>query len=449
MADDGLWLISGKRPFGSPEQLGRHDASAGCHERRGQAGRRRGRPCATRPEPSPLVRQSRLPRARRRCALNDLRPALWRGGHLIDPTTVTDYDLFVYEADATRAAAGARSRCPYLIRVDATGARTVPWETPRQPRSRRRHWRRRRIQRRATQAASQARAGARGETSTRRQPGARGVADGCAQPTEPSAERPHRRHRRRRPSQGRPQAHRGGGRTSASPSSRRRSRSCPGHSSGSAGRTCRRAALRSSRPRRTASRSRCSTSPTCSSSEGWQVADVHAEGKGFDLHARKGREPALRRGQGRLGQRQQPGHRPDRERAREGRPPRRRLLALRRRPLQRRHGTLYARLPEPGAVFADAAKDKAILHINGSALEGSQGEPRAHDAHDRTLVPVRRGQREQRAAAGARGNSEKALFTWFAERPLAQAKAAVICSLLPWPDEPGEQHASRIWCGVP
>lgn len=37
------------------------------------------------------------------------------------------------------------------------------------------------------------------------------------------------------------------------------------------------------------------------------------------------------------------------------------------------------------------------------------------------------------------GNAEKALFTWFAARPLAQAKAAVICSLLPWPDEPTEQ----------
>ena len=37
------------------------------------------------------------------------------------------------------------------------------------------------------------------------------------------------------------------------------------------------------------------------------------------------------------------------------------------------------------------------------------------------------------------GNTEKALFTWFAARPLAQAKAAVICSLLPWPDDEAEQ----------
>lgn len=37
------------------------------------------------------------------------------------------------------------------------------------------------------------------------------------------------------------------------------------------------------------------------------------------------------------------------------------------------------------------------------------------------------------------GNQERNLFVWFAARPAAQAKAAVICSLLPWPDEESEQ----------
>lgn len=37
------------------------------------------------------------------------------------------------------------------------------------------------------------------------------------------------------------------------------------------------------------------------------------------------------------------------------------------------------------------------------------------------------------------GNSEIALFMWFAKRPTSQAKAATICSLLPWPDDAGEQ----------
>jgi adenine-specific DNA methylase len=37
------------------------------------------------------------------------------------------------------------------------------------------------------------------------------------------------------------------------------------------------------------------------------------------------------------------------------------------------------------------------------------------------------------------GNTERNLFTWFAARPTAQAKAAVITSLLPWPDDECEQ----------
>ncbi|MGW1687626.1 DUF1156 domain-containing protein [Streptomyces albidoflavus] len=37
------------------------------------------------------------------------------------------------------------------------------------------------------------------------------------------------------------------------------------------------------------------------------------------------------------------------------------------------------------------------------------------------------------------GNSEISLFMWFAKRPTAQAKAATICSLLPWPEDADEQ----------
>ena len=47
---------------------------------------------------------------------------------------------------------------------------------------------------------------------------------------------------------------------------------------------------------------------------------------------------------------------------------------------------------------------------------------------------------EQSARGWGRGFAEKSLFTWFASRPLAQAKAAVICSLLPWPDDLDEQE---------
>jgi putative DNA methylase len=46
---------------------------------------------------------------------------------------------------------------------------------------------------------------------------------------------------------------------------------------------------------------------------------------------------------------------------------------------------------------------------------------------------------EASAAGWGTGNAEASIFTWFAKRPLAQAKAAVITSLLPWPDDPAEQ----------
>lgn len=38
------------------------------------------------------------------------------------------------------------------------------------------------------------------------------------------------------------------------------------------------------------------------------------------------------------------------------------------------------------------------------------------------------------------GKVEKALFTWFAARPIAQARAAVLTTLLPWPEDRSEQR---------
>jgi putative DNA methylase len=49
------------------------------------------------------------------------------------------------------------------------------------------------------------------------------------------------------------------------------------------------------------------------------------------------------------------------------------------------------------------------------------------------------------ASGWGSGKSEKALFTWFAARPLAQAKAAVLTSLLPWPeDEPDQRRLKDL-----
>lgn len=46
---------------------------------------------------------------------------------------------------------------------------------------------------------------------------------------------------------------------------------------------------------------------------------------------------------------------------------------------------------------------------------------------------------EASAAGWGSGNTERNLFTWFAARPVAQAKAAVLTSLLPWPADASEQ----------
>lgn len=53
---------------------------------------------------------------------------------------------------------------------------------------------------------------------------------------------------------------------------------------------------------------------------------------------------------------------------------------------------------------------------------------------------------EVSAASGSgwgSSNSETLLMSWFAKRPLAQSRAAVLCSLLPWPDDIDEQARVR------
>ncbi|WP_207547340.1 DUF1156 domain-containing protein [Mycolicibacterium conceptionense] len=47
---------------------------------------------------------------------------------------------------------------------------------------------------------------------------------------------------------------------------------------------------------------------------------------------------------------------------------------------------------------------------------------------------------QQSAGGWGSGNTERGLFTWFAARPTAQAKAAVICSLLAWPEDVSDQQ---------
>lgn len=61
-------------------------------------------------------------------ATKEFTPALFRGASLRDPTCVTDYDLFCYEAEIVEAAGRRQSSWPFLVRVDSTGATHCRWE---------------------------------------------------------------------------------------------------------------------------------------------------------------------------------------------------------------------------------------------------------------------------------------------------------------------------------
>lgn len=57
-----------------------------------------------------------------------LRPAIYQGALLADPTAVTDYELHAYEVEANEGSGRSENTWSYLVKVDATGARTVAWE---------------------------------------------------------------------------------------------------------------------------------------------------------------------------------------------------------------------------------------------------------------------------------------------------------------------------------
>jgi superfamily II DNA or RNA helicase len=57
-----------------------------------------------------------------------LAPAMFRGGALVDETSATDYDLFCYQADVQEAGGKRKGSWSCLIRVDVAGARPVRWE---------------------------------------------------------------------------------------------------------------------------------------------------------------------------------------------------------------------------------------------------------------------------------------------------------------------------------
>ena len=57
-----------------------------------------------------------------------LAPAMFRGGAVVDATSTTDYDLYCFQAPVQEAGGRRRGKWSCLIRVDTAGARPVRWE---------------------------------------------------------------------------------------------------------------------------------------------------------------------------------------------------------------------------------------------------------------------------------------------------------------------------------
>src|SRR6516165_4377003 len=108
-----------------------------------------------------------------------------------------------------------------------------------------------------------------------------------------------------------------------------------------------------------------------------------------------------------------------------------RLLALRRRPV-RHHTNSAGAHPRPGDCLWDRSGSHPAIPGQALAVEGTGG-PDMSDVAARLIdrwFPVGAVDEACRTPAGS-GLTEKALFTWFASRPIAQARAAALTALLP------------------
>lgn len=62
-------------------------------------------------------------------AIQKLDPDMFRGGLLVDPTSVDDYDLFAFDGDLAESEGRRSGRWSVVIRTDDLGTRPVRWET--------------------------------------------------------------------------------------------------------------------------------------------------------------------------------------------------------------------------------------------------------------------------------------------------------------------------------
>jgi superfamily II DNA or RNA helicase len=125
---EGLWVLSSRTGSPLPKELGGNPqaviaSSGSAIAKAAAAGAQEAATAALSLGPSePSFR------ALVAAAAHLLRPSLFRGGSLLDRTSVTDYYLFCYQADVAEAGGRRRTTWPFLIRVDDTGARRVRWE---------------------------------------------------------------------------------------------------------------------------------------------------------------------------------------------------------------------------------------------------------------------------------------------------------------------------------
>ncbi len=129
LADEGLWFIRPRslRPLPPDLDTGGRSAllvaTTGTAKRRAlEAGQARAAEALGLGPSEPGFRDLVA------AASDHLRGALWRGGALADPTSLTDYDVFCFRTSVSEGGGRQETTWSYLVRVDDVGARIVNWE---------------------------------------------------------------------------------------------------------------------------------------------------------------------------------------------------------------------------------------------------------------------------------------------------------------------------------
>jgi hypothetical protein len=129
LADEGLWFIRPRMLRPLPPELDTESRSAvlvattGIAKRRAlEAGQARAADALGLGPSEPSFRHLVA------AASDHLRGALWRGGALADPTSVTGYSLFCFRTSISEGGGRRETTWSYLVRVDDVGARVVNWE---------------------------------------------------------------------------------------------------------------------------------------------------------------------------------------------------------------------------------------------------------------------------------------------------------------------------------